>query len=213
MSVLRSLARTNTRYKANLTVDAGIHQEPVWMVFQILNEEGHYVDPPRIMTHPSFVQEEGQGIYTYPYNPDDTFNFALAPTRKVDSVVHKTISSSIVVQQPEVEEDVVITEVWRGGQGRASTLAEMFRTLYDYWITIPEPGEYCTWAPADLSVDTFDIILLDVSLGDTQDIKYRELRVAQSTRDGAYLTETLTVRFKIAKPIGSPQSVITLSGI
>lgn len=210
MGILYVLARGSTKYP-NQT-PAGFHQDAGSLVVPILNAEGHLVDPQRVLTHPSFAAVEGQGIFTYDFNPDITRNFAISPTTKVDTTVQKTLGSSIIVQQPQFLEDIVITEVWTGGGKKLSTLASMFRTFHTFWINVPDPGEYLVWEPKDLSVESYGVRMVNVQLGGV-DIQYREIPTTYGQSDGAYLNEQLTVQFKIVAEEIAPLGTVTLEGL
>jgi hypothetical protein len=161
----------------------------------------------RIITHPSFSQTEGVGIYTYPQNPHNTLNFHTAPLKRIDSVVHKTIGGSVIVKRAEENHDVVISEIWRGEDG--SMLAAQFLKFWDFLQTEPPIGEYLTWAPRDLTTEVYSIELLDIG---GPDFDFNELRVDTTTRTGAYLRDTVVLKFKIARTITLPTGVITLAG-
>jgi hypothetical protein len=204
------LARGDFKNKSATTADSGRTADPVGKVYSVLSG-GYYVDPLRVVTHPSFSQVSGEGIYEYFANPDDTYNFALAPVRRIDTTIHKTLVGSVLVRQAEDLSDVVITEVWRGGD-KLSTLATMYHTLYNFWMTPPDIGEYVTWEPKDMSNETYQIEIIDVQLGG-QEANYRELGATIDDRTGAYLTQTLTFKFKLARVETLSMGTITLAGI
>jgi hypothetical protein len=213
VAITRVLVRGDTKHANNLIADNGRNIDPAELILPILNAQGNYVDPQRVLSHPSFSQVEGQGILTYTYNPDETFNFILAPARGVDTAIHRTITGSIIVQQPQFDEDVIIAEVWTGTLGKLSILAEMFRTFHTYWLTIPDPGEYLTWTPADLSNESYSVEIVNVQLGDPNVIKYREVREFLDSRVDALLNETMTLSMKIVSQEVAPQGQVTLEGL
>lgn len=212
MPITATLARGDTRHRGTIAGDLGRHVDPAGKVYSILNSEGYLVDPQRVLTHPGFDQVEGQGIYTYPYNPDDTLNFVLAPARQLETTIQRTLAGSILVQQVQDDTDIVVTEIWRGGGDKLSTVAEMFRAFYEFSLRTPAIGEALTWEPRDLSEDSYQVQIVSVQLG-SGDLQYREIREDLSTRDGAYLTETLTLKLKLVGGYKPPQSVVTLAGI
>lgn len=178
----------------------------------IVNAKGFLVDPPRTLTHPTL------GILTYEdpisgesMNPDITRNFVLAPAQKVDTAVQRTLGSSVVVQSPQFDEDVVISEIWTGGS-KLSILAELFRQFYTFWLEIPPVGEHLTWQPADLTVESYGVYIINVTLGGV-DLEYFEHREDLTTRDGAYLSQTLTVQYKIVEEVIAPAGSVTLVGL
>jgi hypothetical protein len=210
MGIHNVFARGTSKYPGNTL--QGFNQDAGSLVVPILNAEGFLVDPQRVLTHPSFPALEGQGIFTYDYNPDITRNFIYSPTPKVDTTVQKTLGSSIVVQQVQFLEDTVITEVWTGGGVKLSTLASMFRTFYTFWTTLPDPGEYLVWEPKDRTSESYGVRMINVTLGSI-DIEYKEFPVTQGTSDGAFLNQQLTVQFKIVAEDIAPLGTVTLEGL
>lgn len=206
-----ALARGDTSHRYTISGDLGRSVSPAGWVPVVLNEEEYLEDPLRILIHPSFPQEDGQGIYTYSSNPDITRNFALGPVRKVDATPVRTLSSNILVQQPQVDEDIVITEIWTG-EDKLSTLASMARTFLEFWQKIPEIGENLIWQPRDLSEESFGVQIIRVDLGGSGDWEYQEVRENLSTREGAYLARTLTIQYKLIREVRPPKGVISLAG-
>jgi hypothetical protein len=212
MGHYRVLARGDTKHPGISIGDNGFNQDFGGITLAIQNAGGFFVDPPRTLVHPTlgtltYEDDLGQSV-----NPDITKNFILSPALKVDTAVQRTIGSSIVVQQPQVDADVVITETWVGGGNKASVLAEMFRAFHAFWINVPDVGETLTWQPADLSVESFGVLMVNVQLGGV-DLEYREIPETFGQRDGAYLAETLTVQFKIAPETVAPLGTVTLVGL
>jgi hypothetical protein len=206
-----ALARGDTKHVAVISGDAGRHVEAAGWTTPTLNAEGYLEDPLRILTHPGFEQEDGAGIYTYDFNPDFTLNFARGPIKKVDAAIQRTLSSSVLIQQPQLDEDVVITEVWTGGD-KLSTLSDMYLTFLEFWNTIPALGETLTWEPRDLSEESFAVQIVNVQLGGLADHRFDEARAVLSTTEGAYQKETLTLVLKIVRESKPPKGVITLAG-
>ena len=177
-------------------------------------EGGRFVDPLRVLSHPSFRQREGEGIYTYPVNPSVTKNFIYAPARKVDGVVQKTISSNVIVQVPQVDEDVIITEIWLGGERNASTLTEMARVFDSYWKTIPDPGLTLGWEPLDIVTDRYNVVIAQVQIGGI-DYDYREVKTIldESGVGKGYLNRQLTLKMKLVRATTPPRNSIVLEGL
>jgi hypothetical protein len=194
-----------------MTADQGIVVDLAGTVYMETSEEGYPVDPLRRLTHPAFAAVEGEGIFTYLANPAQTLNFHGSPMRRMETSVLKTIGGTILVRHPEVEDDVIISEVWPGGGDTVSMPAEQFLTLYNFMNTLPAIGEYLTWEPREVSSDSYQVELVDLTIGGTEAL-YRELRDDFTTRDGAYVTETVTLKFKVAKAATMPSGVITLAG-
>lgn len=219
MAITRALARGDTKHANTTSGDVGRNIDFSGLVLQIVNEAGNLVDPPRILTHPGFNAVEGDGILTYRHpttletvNPDTTTNFILAPAPGMETTLQKTLKGSILVQQAQDLEDVVITETWVGGS-KLSVLSSMFRTLYKFWTTVPGAGKFLVWQPQDLTVESFGVFIVDVRLGTANNIQYREYRSDLNSSAGSYQLQTLVVRYKIVREAIAPKGSIRLEGV
>lgn len=208
----RTLALGDTKHANHVSGDNGTHQDSP-IILPVLSSEGFFVDPQRVLKHPSFAQVEGEGIITYPFNPPETINFVLGPARRNDTTVQKTLLGSVVVLVPEFDEDVIITEQWLATDRTLSTLASFFRTIYDFWLTVPDPGEVLTWEPKDLSSESYGVHIVEVGLGGQGAITYKEVRELLDSNVNALLNETLSLRLKIASEDLAPKGVISLEGL
>jgi len=195
---------------ANPSVDV-VEEDVGWLYLAPMSKGVILMDPARVMSHPSFPQREGEGIYTYPFRPDVTRNFVYHPARKLDGAVQRTIGSSILISQPQVDEDIIITESWLGGNRELSTLTEMFRLFWQYWTTIPASGKTLGWEPRDRTGDRFHIQMVQVQLGGV-DFEYNEVRQFIDRNEGSYLDTQLTIKFKLAKISRPPRPMITMTG-
>lgn len=182
-----------------------------WIYFAPTSKGTIMTEALRVISHPGFPQVEGQGIYTYPANPDITRNFIYHPVAKLDGIVQRTLSSNVFVMSPQVDEDIVITEIWLGGGTQISTFAEMVRALQQYWTTIPGPGEVLGWEPRDRTSDRFGIQIVRVQLGGL-DFEYNEVREFKQQHQNAMLDRQLTLQFKLAKRVVPPRPMITMTG-
>lgn len=179
-------------------------------------EGGLFVDPQRVLSHPAFRQREGEGIYTYPFNPDITKNFIYAPTPKVDGVVQKTISSNVLIQTPQIVADTIMTEIWLGGERNASTLTEMARVFNEYWLTPLPVGLTMGWEPLDHNTDRWNVVIVQVLIGGL-DYDYSEVRTivddAGSGVGSGFLNRQLTLKLKPVKATTPPKNSIILEGL
>lgn len=188
-----------------------IESDVGWCYLAPLYKGEILMDPARVLSHPGFPQREGEGIYTYPYPPDVTRNFIYHPATKVDGIVQRTISSNIFVGQPQLDEDVIITEVWLGGNRRLSTLSEMFRVFHQYWTTPLAPGKTMGWEPRERTSDRFAVQLIRVQLGGI-DYEYNEVREHAQRNEGSYLNQQLTIQFKLARVAKPAKPQILVEG-
>ncbi|UCG53560.1 MAG: hypothetical protein JSW58_08380 [Candidatus Latescibacterota bacterium] len=195
---------------ANAGSDA-IIENAGWMYFAPTSRGDIMVEALRVISHPGFPQKEGEGIYTYPVNPDITRNFMYHPVSKLDGVVQRTLSSNVFIMSPQVDEDIIITEIWLGGQGQISAFAEMARLFHLYWTTMPSAGEVLGWEPRDRTSDRFGVQIVRVQLGGLE-FEYKEVRAHVQQHQGAMLENQLTVQWKLAKRVIPPKPMITLTG-
>lgn len=103
-------------------------------------------------------------------NPDRTFNLdnAVLPHPLTEAV--RTLGSTRVVRFEEETEDVIVTEVWTGSDGRAAMTTALFRQFYEYLINaklIPSTGVlgFIEWEPRDRNDRTYTVELLSLSVG------------------------------------------------
>ena len=211
---LRALGRAYHNNTQASGCDGGRCQLPMGVLVKHLHATSrHIIDGLRLIYHPAFREVENEGFYQYAYNPDVTYNFIYHPTNRVDSSPQQTVTSNVVVRNERPWEDTTITEIWLGGGNQLSTLNEMFFVFYEYWNTSTGVGEHIGWCPFDLTSDRFLVDIISVQLGGV-DYQYKEVR-DHITRNRAdtYLTQQLTVKFKLAAPTKLPMGTITLTGI
>lgn len=209
--MLRCLTRLDNRSWA-WAPDNGVAPPEEWQVPLGIDENGRIVVPQRVMSHPSFPQVEGEGVYTYPVNPIITLNFIDGPIAKVDGALHRTVDSNILVRSEQTFEDVIITESWPVSGGEVTCYSEMARVFDLYWRTIPEAGQYVAWAPLDRNSTIYQIEIISVQLGGA-DYSYNEVRTTRYQRDGSLLDQSLTIQFKLVQPVVRPLGSVTLEGL
>ena len=120
----------------------------------------------------------------YYRNPDRRWNFDQAPLLAPIVNVQRTIGSTRVTRFEQGVEDVLVTEVWESGQGRASMTASQFRLLYELLINPPafDPNapEYIQWEPRNETDSVFNVELLALQLGGSGENPY-DVRVWRAT--------------------------------
>ncbi len=121
----------------------------------------------RILTHPlgaTFAK------ITYYKNPTRNFNLdnevLLPPTS--DTV--KTIGSRQVIRFENELDDMIVTEIWEGSEGRLAAMPTfMFRQLYEYLINPPvfssTAQTFITWEPRDKSTKKYNVQLYQLRVG------------------------------------------------
>lgn len=170
------------------------------------------MDPQRQIIHPKFREVRGQGVYYYDFNPDVTNNLIYAPAISVDTGTTRTVDSNVSVQNIGLSEDVEINEIWFGARDQQlSTLASMFRVFYEYWTTLPDPGDAISWWPADITTDRYDVQITDLRLGNG--IEYKEVYEKVGETAGAYVDAQLQLTLKILKKTPIPKNSVTLTGL
>lgn len=159
----------------------------------------------RMLWHPGF------GAVEYPQNPDRTINYYRNPVRKHDISQVKTLQSNVTVRDIQMWEDVVISEIWAGGSGRLSMLAEFFDTLHLFRITEPALGRSLGWIPKDLSFHRHMIQPISLQVGST-DVDALEIRERTNTSLDSYLDQQIVFSFKLVRPEPLVDSLLLMEG-
>ena len=210
---LQALARSYHNNRQSIPGDCGRCPDSVSSYKPAVDSEsGALVSQARVITHPGLPQVEGQGQYTYPYNPSITKNFIFAPARKVDSTVLRTLDSNILVAKPQVDEDVVISEIWVGGGQELSTLTEMARVFDTMWKTALPKGRTLGWEPLDVGVGRYNVRIVSVQIGGV-DYEYNEVREFAEQTDPSYLRAQLTLQLKPESPVLPPTGEVSIEGL
>lgn len=101
-------------------------------------------------------------------NPDRIFNFDADVLRAPIVEVVRTLSASRTIRFEEIEEDVLITEVWTADSGISMPLF-MLRWLYELVLNPPAfdalNQEYVRWEPRDRTDDAWHVQLLRLQVG------------------------------------------------
>jgi len=160
----------------------------------------------RCLWHPGF------GVVEYPTNPDRTINYYRNPVRKHDIQQTKTLQSNITVRDIQQWEDVVISEVWLGGNGRLSMLSEFFDTLHLFRITEPALGRSLGWIPKDLSYHRHMIQPIALLVGN-RDVDVLEARQRVNTSMDSYLDGQVVFQFKLVRPEPLVDSLLVMEGL
>lgn len=121
----------------------------------------------QILTHPD--SDNFPPIVFY-RNPDFITNLDNVVLRGPDARLQKTSSSSKLLRQEQVLEDIVCELTWGAQQGtRASMPTFLFRQLYEYLINPPTfsatAQTYIEWQPRDKSLLTYNVELYQIRVG------------------------------------------------
>jgi hypothetical protein len=166
----------------------------------------HNLPLKRCIYHPSFDTP-----IEYPYNPDRTINYYRSPTRKHAILSSPTLRSNITVRDIQQFDDVIITEVWEGGSGRLSMLAEFLDALHLMRITEPQLGRNMGWIPKDLGFQRHMIQPLNITVGGS-DMDIREMRERNNTSMDSYLDRQVSFSFKLIRPMPLVDSLLVMEG-
>lgn len=102
-------------------------------------------------------------------NPTRTLNFDKSPLFHPITRTQLTIGSSRDLRFSTSIEDVVVTEVWEGGNEESSMPSSFFRLLYEYLINSPpfQDGQtnFIVWEPRDRSTTTYNVSILSLTVG------------------------------------------------
>jgi hypothetical protein len=163
-------------------------------VTKVSHHNDHNLAMNRVIYHPGF-----DTAIEYPNYPDRTFNYYYSAVRKLDVTQTKTLTGSVNFIDRERFDDVVIKEVWVGGQRRMTMLSEFFQTLRMFSITPPPLGRYLSWCPFDLSFERHLIQPIELKAGEV-DVDVREIRPNLDTSLDSYIDRQVTFTFKLIKP-------------
>lgn len=160
------------------------------------------------------------GPNAIPLNPSRLLNFDKEPLPHPRTATVETLGSTVAVRFERSLVDVVVTEIWQAGQG-ASMPSSLFRLLYEYIrnaALIPAGGPYVQWEPRDRSEKTYNVVLLSLSAGSSEDEQRFDIadvradpRTTGKTLDDALttlsplptglITTDVTLRFKILSEV------------
>lgn len=121
----------------------------------------------RILTHPDGTNFAPINYYK---NPTRTFNLdnEILPAPIADAVL--TLGSRPVVRFERALKDVIVTEVWEGGEGRQASMPTfLFRQLYEYLrnppVFDPIAQTYITYQPRDRNTKTYNVQFYELRVG------------------------------------------------
>lgn len=100
-------------------------------------------------------------------NPTRTLNLDNDVLRHPYAAATLTLGSTRVTRFEQNEGDVIVTEIWEGGQSRASVTTALFRQFYDYLTNsaLLGPTDFITWEPRDRNDFVYQVELLSLSVG------------------------------------------------
>ena len=120
----------------------------------------------RVLTHPD---AENFPSLVYYRNPDRDINIDNDVLFGPLNQVFMTESTTQVVRHTRGISDVIVTEQWVGGRGRASMPTSFFRLLYEYFVNppppVPDAQTYITWQPRDKNTETYNVELVSLEAG------------------------------------------------
>lgn len=132
-------------------------------------------DACRLMTHPNnFVSSVALAPITYTvgvhcFNPGRTLNLDNDVLNHPITSAPLTIGGRKVIRFETSQTDVVVTEIWEGNNNKASMPTALFREFYEFLtnppvvdVTMPE---FIIWEPRDRNTKSYEIELMDLSVG------------------------------------------------
>lgn len=105
------------------------------------------------------------------FNPSRTLNFDTDGLPHPRTAAVETLGTTRVVRFERSLADVVVTEIWEA-KGGASMTSALFRLLYEYLrnaALIPAEGPQIRWEPRDRSTRIYEVVLLSLSAGGSDD--------------------------------------------
>jgi hypothetical protein len=148
---------------------------------------------------------------TYPDTPDRTINYFRSANVQFDVTQTKTLLGSLNSMDLQRWDDVVIREIWLGGQNKMSMLTSFFETLQRLATTRPAPGKEIAWIPYDLSFARHFIQPIEIKAGEV-DVDIVPVRQRYDTDLDSYIDRQVTFTFKLVRPQFFPDSNITMDG-
>ena len=109
----------------------------------------------------------------YESNPDRVLNLDndVLFGRLASTVL--TLSDRKLVSQAETIVDVVTTEVWTASGPKVAMTTLFFRLLYEYYVNPPAfsafAQEYIQWTPAYRNAKTYNVQIIDLTVGGSND--------------------------------------------
>ena len=174
----------------------------------------------RILTHPD---GDNFAPINYYKNPTRTFNLDNEVIPAPISSAPRTLESRQVIMMERGIADVVVTEVWEGGEGRRAAMpTSLFRQLYLYLRNQPAfsalAQTYITWAPRDRSEDVYNVQFYQLRVGsgsgdeevfDVDDFRLppgSEIKTPLDSLDvspDGLITRTVKVKLRIVSLVGA----------
>ena len=142
----------------------------------------------------------------YPEKPNRTLGFDWDVLRKTRAVVTRTEKASVTAHYPELNDDVIIQEIWDAGS--ASVSIEFYRLLRQYREEILPDGDHIGWQPRDKSPYNYFVELLDVRLGSGDSERAEE----HGDYEPFLLAEPLTLVMKLVQDLRPPTGTLVLLG-
>ena len=102
-------------------------------------------------------------------NPDRTLNLdnAVLPHPITESV--KTLGTTKVVRFENLDEDVIVSEIWEADETNQRLTTALFRMFYEYLINaklVDSTGpDFITWEPRDRTTRIYNVELLSLDVG------------------------------------------------
>jgi hypothetical protein len=116
----------------------------------------------RILTHPD---TSNFPPLTYWGNPLRTTNLDNDVLYVPDVSTVETLGTTQVLRYERAIDDVIVSESWPGSDNQLSMPSSFFRNLYELLINQPDVGEYITWQPRDRNLNTYNVAILDLTVG------------------------------------------------
>lgn len=107
-------------------------------------------------------------LVTYNRNPDRTINFDQVPLFPPAAEIVRTLGTTLAYITQNELDDVIVTEIWEAGGGKASMEASMFRRLYELSVNPPplqDPEIFIHWAPRDRTTKVYKVVIVGLRVG------------------------------------------------
>ena len=142
--------------------------------------------------------------------PRETINFDVYPIFKPTVKTETTLSSTIATRFTPNIQDAIVTEKWYADD--LSIQTGLFHQFLRFFMNPVNPGENIIWYPKDQTDIAYQINIVDLIVGSTEEMSYR---TASSLTDKNYrfLRSEPSFKFQILETENIPEAIAIMDSI